>query len=80
MSWNLNVGEIQSLYLTESKVWNSIQHFFYHGKNTTTYKFVFFKALLESCISVNDNYELSYDKIFYSFTKIYWNLVIQHEL
>lgn len=80
MSWNLRVGEIQSIYLTEPEVWQSIHHFFYHGKSTSTYKFGFFKALLESCISANDNNEISYDKIFYSFTKIYWNLVMQHEL
>lgn len=80
MAWNLRVGEIQSLYLTDSDVWQSIHHFFYHGKNTTTYKHGFFKALLESSVSANNNNEISYDTIFYSFTKMYWNLVIQHQL
>lgn len=80
MSWKLQVGEIQIPYLTDTDVWHAIHHFFYHGKNTATYKFGFFKALLESAVSANDQHEISYDKLFYSFTKIYWNLVIQHEL
>lgn len=80
MSWDLRVGEIQTAYLTEAEVWQAIHHFFYHGKTTSTYKFGFFKALLESCISANEDHVISYDKIFYSFTKIYWNLVMEHEL
>lgn len=80
MSHKLRVGEIQSNYLTDAEIWQSIHYFFYQGKNKTTYKHGFFKALLESSVSANDNNEISFDQVFYSFTKIYWNLVIQHNL
>lgn len=80
MSWDLRVGEMQTAYLTEQEVWQAIQYFFYRGKQTTTYKFGFFKALMESAVHANAQHELSFDTIFYSFTKIYWNLVVHHDL
>ena len=47
---------------------------------TTSYKCGFFKALLENLYQVNEELELDYDRIFYSFTKIYWNLCIHRSL
>ncbi|MDL4842462.1 HNH endonuclease [Aquibacillus rhizosphaerae] len=29
---------------------------------------------------INDNFELTYDQLAYSFTKVYWNLIVQHNL
>lgn len=80
MSWNLKVAEMQSSYLTDKDIWQSTHHFYYHGKTTTTYKYGFLKALLESIPSVNEQFEITFDHLFYSFTKIYWNLVIHNEL
>jgi len=80
MSWKLQVGEIQHTYVTDKDIWHSIHHFFYHGKNTATYKFGLFKALLEVSITANEQFEISYDRLFYSYTKIYWNLIIGHGL
>lgn len=36
--------------------------------------------MIENLYNVNEKLELNYDKLFYSFTKIYWNLVIHHNL
>lgn len=80
MSWKLQVAEMKKTYVTDQEAWNALHHFFYHGKTTTTYKYGFFKALLEGCITTNEQGEITYDAIFYSFTKIYWNLVIDHGL
>lgn len=80
MSWDLKVAEIQKPYLTDKDIWQSVHHFYYHGKTTTTYKYGFLKALLESFASANEQFEISFDHLFYSFTKIYWNLVINSKL
>lgn len=78
--WDLTVGEMKKGYLTEAHIWKSIHFFFYHSKNTTTYKFGFFKALLESLSEINEEMEISFDSIFKSFSKVYWNLVVHHKL
>ncbi|MED0688211.1 HNH endonuclease [Anoxybacillus ayderensis] len=81
MGWDLQIGEIKEQYLTEQQIWQMFNVFFSSkSKNTTTYKFGLIKALIENLYSVNGNLELSYDRLFESFTKIYWNLVIHHHL
>ena len=80
MSWDLKVAEMQKTYLTHKDIWQSVHHFYYHGKTTTTYKYGFLKSLLESISSVNEQFEISFNHLFYSFTKIYWNLVIHIQL
>ncbi len=47
---------------------------------SSTYKFALIKALIENLYQVNDDYELTYDQLAYSITKIYWNLVVHHNL
>ena len=80
MSWKLQAAEMKSTYITEEDIWKSIHYFFYHSKTTTTYKYGFFKALLENIANANEEKELSYNALFYSFSKIYWNLVVHHQL
>ena len=80
MSHDLRIGEIKEKYITEHEIWQHLNHFYYRSTVATSYKYVFFKALLENLYNVDDELTLSYDQIFYSFTNIYWNLVIHHQL
>lgn len=80
MSHDLRVGEIQEKYITEHEIWQHLNNFYYRSSVATSYKYVFFKALLENLYNVEDELTLSYDQIFYSFTNIYWNLIIHHQL
>ena len=80
MSWNLQAAEMKNPYIMEDDIWKSIHYFFYHSKTTTTYKYGFFKALLDNVANANDEKEISFEDIFYSFSKIYWNLVVHHQL
>ncbi|EMT46443.1 HNH endonuclease signature motif containing protein [Anoxybacillus flavithermus] len=81
MGWNLQVGKIEEQYLTEQQIWKTFNVFFSsQSKNTTTYKFGLIKSLIENLYNVNENLELNYDFLFESFAKIYWNLVIHHNL
>lgn len=76
----LKIGERKEGFLKEDQIWQHIHSFFYHGKNSSTYKFGFFKALLETVSDVNVQNELTFDQVFRPFTKIYWNLVVHHKL
>ncbi|MBM7691634.1 hypothetical protein JOC77_001041 [Peribacillus deserti] len=78
MSWKLQIGEIKESYLTEEDIWQAINNFFFRGHQTMSYKYGFFKSIIENLYNVNNKLEMSYDKLFYSFTKIYWNLVVHH--
>lgn len=80
MSWDLQVGEIQQSYITDEDIWIALNNFFFRSNVTMSYKFGLLKSLLENLYNVNEKLELNYDQLFYSFTKIYWNLVIHHSL
>lgn len=80
MSWDLKVGEIQERYVTDEDIWKALNNFFFRSNVTMSYKYGFLKSLLENLYNVNDKLELDYNSLFYSFTKIYWNLVIHHQL
>lgn len=55
-----------------------------NSKHTTSYKFVFFKSILDNIFNVDLNSEpecfLSFDSISLRFTEIYWNLVFRYNL
>ena len=81
MSYKLQVGEMKADYLTDKEIWGHFNFIFStKSRNSTTYKFVLIKSLIENLYNVNENLELSYDLLFTSFSKIYWNLVIHHHL
>jgi hypothetical protein len=80
VGWELKVGEIQQTYITEEDIWIALNNFFFRSNVTMSYKYGLLKSLLENLYNVNDELELNYDHLFYSFAKIYWNLVIHHDL
>lgn len=81
MSYKLQVGEMRVNNLTDKEIWGHFNYIFSpKSKNSTTYKFVLIKSLIENLYNVNENLELSYDVLFTSFSKIYWNLVVHHNL
>lgn len=52
-----------------------------NSMHTTTYKFAFFKSLLDNVFNVNlDTMRLSYDSLAARFTEIYWNLVLKYHI
>ena len=81
MSHKLQVGEMKEVYLIDKDIWGHFNYIFSSkSKNSTTYKFVLVKSLLENLYNVNERLELTYDSLFSSFAKIYWNLIIHHNL
>lgn len=80
VGWDLQLGELKEGYVTEDDIWKKLNYFFFDAKTTTTYKYGFFKALLENIYMTTPEGFMSYDHLFYDFTKIYWNLVVHHQL
>ncbi|MEH7158954.1 hypothetical protein [Neobacillus drentensis] len=78
--WDLKVGEIKQSYVTDDDIWKALNKFYTHGSKTMSYKFGLLKSLIENLYNVNERLELRFDDLFYSFTQIYWNLVIHHQL
>ncbi|WP_121661850.1 HNH endonuclease [Metabacillus litoralis] len=81
MSHKLKVGEIKEKYLTDEEIWRVFTVVLSNKSvKSSTYKYALMKSLIENLYQVNDQYELSYDQLAYSFTKIYWNLIVHHQL
>ncbi|MFC0469279.1 HNH endonuclease domain-containing protein [Halalkalibacter kiskunsagensis] len=81
MSHKLKVGELKEIYLTDEEIWR-IFTIVLSSKSvkSSTYKYALIKSLIENLYQVNDQFELTYDQLAYSFTKIYWNLIVHHNL
>lgn len=81
MSHKLKVGELKVDYLTEEEIWR-VFTIVLSSKSvkSSTYKFVLIKAIIENLYQVNEDFELTYDQLAYTFTKVYWNLIVHHNL
>ncbi|WP_226036718.1 HNH endonuclease domain-containing protein [Aquibacillus saliphilus] len=81
MSHKLKVGELKEEYLTDEEIWRIFTVVLTsQSVKSSTYKYALIKALIENLYQVNDEFELTYDQLAYSFTKVYWNLIVQHDL
>ena len=80
--WNLQQGTIPFRPLSESGVIRIVNVALSPAKmHTTTYKYAFFKAVLDNLFNVNlESHFLDYDAIALRFTEIYWNLVLNFHL
>ena len=81
MSHKLKVGELRADYLTDEEIWR-IFTIVLSSKSvkSSTYKYALMKALIENLYEVNEDLELTYNQLAYTFTKVYWNLIVQHHL
>ncbi|WP_335871263.1 HNH endonuclease domain-containing protein [Bacillus sp. 2205SS5-2] len=81
MSHKLKVGELKEEYLTDEEIWR-IFTFVLSSKSvkSSTYKYALIKALIENLYQINEQFEVSYNQLAYTFTKVYWNLIIHNQL
>ncbi len=81
MSHKLKVGELNEEYLTDEDVWRILTIVLSpKSVKSSTYKYALIKSIIENLYQVNDDFELTYDQLAYGFTKVYWNLVVHHDL
>ena len=82
--WKNQYGALIEGDITESEYQRLFNRVFSdQSKKTTTYKFAFIKALLDSIYSVEpigSKYYLQLDDVFDKFSENYWNLVVKHGL
>lgn len=77
--WNLKEGDCLNLNATEHELWDAINCFYKEGHKTTTYKFCFFKSLLD-LVDDGAGETLSFNAVFSRFTQIYWELITKYGL
>ncbi len=81
MSHKLKVGELREAYLTDEDIWRVLTIVLSNKSvKSSTYKYALIKALIENLYQINEDFELTYDQIAYTFTKVYWNLIVHHNL
>ncbi|WNR45144.1 HNH endonuclease signature motif containing protein [Paenibacillus roseipurpureus] len=79
--WKLNSGELIENNLTEQEIWQYFNFLFSSkSKNQASYKFGFIRSLLENIYNTNESSQLTYSQIFFTFTRVYWNLVVVNGL
>lgn len=67
--------------LTEDDLWSIFSGMFSSKvSHDTSYKYGFFKSILDSLYNADENLVLTFDQLFYKFTEIYWNLVLKYNL
>lgn len=78
--YELKSGEFHNVNLNQDQLWGMFSGMFSGKVHDTTYKYGFFKAILDSLYNTDDKLNLSFDQLFYKFTEIYWNLVLKYRL
>ena len=78
---SLGGGNYVELAFSDADIADSIDYLFgTKCKRDTTYKFAFFKSILDLIDESSKEYKLNFDQIFCRFTEIYWPLVVNHLL
>lgn len=79
--FDLEEGKYFNYKVTEEELWKAF-HLIFSTKtrNTTSYKFVFLKSIIDSLNLADNNLLLTFDQIFERFTEIYWILVIKYNI
>jgi hypothetical protein len=79
--WKLNSGTLNLTVLDDEKIWNYFNIIFSSRSiNKTSYKFGFIRSLIENLYNVDSSLCLNFDFIYNSFSRLYWNLVIENKL
>lgn len=80
--WNLSEGSVPFTPLSDDDVIQIVNRALSScKKHTTTYKYAFFKSLLDNIFNVDlETSFLSYQSIAFRFAEIYWNLVLKFRL
>jgi len=79
--WNLNAGFILKEVKNDNEIWLYLSKLFSSKtRNTTSYKFVFLRCILENIYNLDTNLCITIDSLFMKFTEIYWNLVVLNKL
>ena len=77
--YDLLEGKYAKRHISEDELWNTMNWLFStRSKSDSSYKFIFFKAILDNLDDLTDTYILGFDRLFERFTEIGWNLVLKY--
>lgn len=79
--WKLIEGGIKKTHLSDKEIWRYFNVLFStKSRNQSSYKFGFVRSLIDNLYNVDQDLRLEYDKIYYTFCQVYWNLVVKYGL
>lgn len=79
--FDLKEGVYDSRALSDDEMWSAFTYLFSSKSvNDTSYKFGFLKSILDNLYNTDDKLILSFDQLFSTFTEVYWNLVLKHNI
>lgn len=79
--WKLTEGCITNYQITEEQIWSCFNYIFStKSKNVSSYKFGLIRALVDNLYNADTEFVLTYDQIYETFSRIYWNLIIKYNL
>lgn len=77
--FHLKEGEYSNKMVSEEELWRAFYLVFSTKTvNSSSYKFVFLKSIIDKLDVVDENLQLSFDQVFERFTEIYWTLVVKY--
>lgn len=81
MGYELNEGTYKRINLSEDEIWKTVNWLFStHSINETSYKFIFFKSIVDCINMIDCNYRISFQQIFSKFTEISWTIVEKYNM
>ncbi len=79
MSWNDKSGEL--IVESNHDYFADFMRFVNNkGKKVSSYKYALVKSLLDNIFNFDENYNIKYTVLNYTFSKIYWNLIVKYKL
>lgn len=77
--WELKEGKLDLAHMDQDEFWNILKKVFSNRtRKSTSYKYCFFKAIIDNVFKCDMNYILTFEQLFDTATEIYWNLVHIH--
>lgn len=77
----LSTGEFKRGNRSDDELWSAISNALSDQvSHDTSYKFAFLKSIIDNLYNADENLVLSFDKLFSTFTELYWNLVLKYNL
>ena len=77
----LSKGDYDHRHLNTDEIWQELSILFSsRSRNSASYKYGFFKSILDNLYNVDDDMKLTFDQLFGKFAEIYWNLVTKYRI
>lgn len=81
MGYDLKEGYYSKRILSDDEMWKTVNWLFStHSINETSYKFLFFKALIDCLDQVDSKGRISFEQVFSRFTEISWNIIVKYNV